>query len=145
MRPGDGRRTATCLLAAGLFSLSLAACGQLDKDQLSTQVESLQSLTQEGILMAQGVVDGTAHTPYVRVHAEEMASSASRAAEQLSEQHAPVELAAGKAKAIAFAKQISDQLKKLSDHPDDSKTATSVKGALQSEAEQIHDVLGSSK
>jgi hypothetical protein len=129
-------------LAALLLCLLVSACGELDQSELSTQVESLQSLSQEGILLANGVVDGSAHAPFVKVHAEEMASSASDVADSLGNEQAPSELRAGQAKAVAFAKEIADQLQKLSDHPDDPSAATAVRGRLETEAKEMQDAFG---
>jgi hypothetical protein len=145
VRLGPGSTSIGRLLPGVLLLVLLCACGELDESELSTQVESLQSLTQEGILLARGVVDGSAHAPFVQVHAEEMANSASDVADSLSSQQAPSELAVRKAKAVGFAKEIANQLKKLSDHPDDAGEARSVRGALEKDVNEMHEAFGGSQ
>ena len=126
-------------------ALCLAGCGQLDKSELSTQVESLQSLAQEGTVLAHGIVEGSAHSAFVRVHAEEMATSASDVADQLSGQQVPADLEADVRQTKELAKRVSDELEELSHHPDDREKARSIEAALKAQASQMESLRGGSQ
>ena len=76
---------ALALPAALAGALALAGCGSLSRDELKREVKSLQAIAVEGRILANESTRGKSHTPFVRVHASELADDADQSAQKLSD------------------------------------------------------------
>ena len=132
-------RRLTALVA---LLLPLAACGggTLDAKSFQKEAESIQSLAAEGALVAKDTASGSTTSPYVTVHAEELAKEADVLAQKLEQAKAEPEVKAKVAKAVELAEQIADDLERLADDPGNRAFARAARSRLADAAKTAEDL-----
>lgn len=118
---GPGRGVAP--LAAMAAALAVAGCGSLGRAELKREVLSLQALAAEGRILARESTLGRSHTPFVRVHARELADDADHSARKLSDATPGHGLEASVQRAVNIASAESDALGVLETAPYESRNS----------------------
>jgi hypothetical protein len=122
------------LLVAAVF---LTACngGTVDRHALKQDSDAIDSLACEGALLARDVAKGKSTLYFARVHADELAVSASHFEDALSERPT---LAPIRAKVRAEARKagkIADLLDELHRHPADESVAERLRPKLEQQGD----------
>jgi hypothetical protein len=111
---------AACLL---VFVIALIAAGCGEPSEPAKQAEALGSISSEGRLVAEGVVDDRTTEPFVHVHGQALAKNARS-----------LEAVAASPRLRALAGRIADQLDDLAAHAADEELAERVASRLEREA-----------
>jgi hypoxanthine phosphoribosyltransferase len=123
------------LLAATLVLVTGCRGGAMTPFRFEKDTESLQSLATDGVLLADGVVDGRTTSAFVRTHAQELASDADKLASVVASTDPEPQLA-GKTKTLAaLARKVASQLHALADHPGDRGGAATLRSGLANAAD----------
>jgi hypothetical protein len=116
--------------------LAVAACGggPLDSKSFQKEVEAIQSFAAEGALLAGDVARGRSLSPYVRVHAGELAKDAESVAGKLDRASATPEVRAKLPGAVRLARRVGAALTRLESAPGDREEARRVGSQLDEDA-----------
>ena len=123
------------LLAATLVLVAGCRGGAMTAFRFEKDAESLQSLATDGVLLADGVVDGRTTSAFVRTHAQELASDADKLASVVASTNPEPQLAGKTKKLAALARQVASQLHALADHPGDRGGAAAIRSGLANAAD----------
>jgi outer membrane murein-binding lipoprotein Lpp len=130
-------------VVALLVLVGLAGCGgDMRADELSRSVETLASAAAEGQLLADGVVQDRTKATFVRAHARELGETVEHEAEKLSDASARGMVATDKARAVALAEAIEEQLGQLQTAPDDAVGARRAADALRALTDRATRLVG---
>jgi hypothetical protein len=106
------------------LAVALAGCvGPIRHDELQRGVETIGATAAEGALLARGAAQDRTRSTFTRVHARELAESASHEAERLHDAGAEGELVDAKADAVRLAQNVADALGELEVAPGDERLA----------------------
>ena len=107
-----------------LLAVTSAGCvGPIRNDELQRGVETIGATAAEGALLARGAAQDRTRATFTRVHARELAESASHEAERLHDAGAEGEVTAFKADAVRLAQNVADALGELAVAPGDERLA----------------------
>jgi hypothetical protein len=122
--------------------LILAACGggTLNAESFRKEAESVQSFAAEGALLARDIADGKSLSPYVRVHAGELAKDAETLARRLERAKGVPALRAKLPRASRLAARVAVALKKLEAEPGDRTGARRLQGELEDVAHSAEEL-----
>ena len=111
----------TCVIAlvAAFALLSVNACGssELSQDELENEAESVQSLAAEADLLVGDAAAGRAPSPYISVHADELAEEARSSQEDLSQPASDQDVKERAQRLAQDVSRIADALEKLESSP----------------------------
>jgi hypothetical protein len=128
-----------------ILVLLLAACGggTVDAKAFEKQAESIQSFAAEGALLARDIADGKSLSPYVRVHAGELAKEADTLAQTLERAKAIPSVRPKLPRAARLARRVAAELEKLEAEPGDRGGARRVQTALEDAADSAEELASS--
>ena len=112
-----------------IAALLLAGCGQ--PTEPTKQAEALDSISSEGLLVAENVVAQRTTEPFVRVHGKALAEKARS-----------LEAVAATPRLRSLADRIADQLEDLAAHPDYRRLADRVAFRLERETRVAGELAG---
>src|SRR5215207_4516311 len=124
-------------VAVAVGCVFLAACGPLDRAELSRGVETLSALAAEGQLVADGVASDRSKATYTRVHARALADDAAHEAEKLADAGVQTGIERERDQAVALAQQLDDTLGELETFPGGERTGRQVHGDLMGIADGL--------
>jgi predicted outer membrane protein len=128
-----------------MLPLAVAACGggPLDSKSFQKEAETIQSFAAEGALLAGDVARGRSLSPYVRVHAGELAKDAESVAEKLERAKATPAVRAKLPKAVRLARRVEAALTRLESAPSDRDGARRVASQLDEAAASASELASS--
>jgi hypothetical protein len=122
----------------------VAGCGgPIQRDELGRGVKTLASDAADGALLARGVAQDRTRSPFVRVHASELADDADHEAEKLHDAESNPPLTAKKQKAVVLAQRISDALGRLQIAPGDERVGRTTELQLNGLTRAANDLADS--
>jgi len=135
-------------VARGIGCLLLLAClagcgGPIQREELKRGVKTLASDAADGSLLARGVAEDRTRSPFVRVHASELAEDAEHEAEKLHDAEANPPLSDKKRKAVVLAQRIADALGPLQVAPGDEGVGRRTERELDGLARAANDLADS--
>jgi hypothetical protein len=121
-----------CVVVATLACsvLLLAGCDPLDKNELRREVETIQSISAEGSLLAQQAAMNRTKLTYLRVHSQELADEAEETAEKLKDAEVQQSIKPQLGEAVNLAMEESDALGQLEVSGGDEPQARAAEAAL---------------
>ena len=133
--------------AVALIALALAAtgCGDLSRDELTRGVESLNALSAQGRLVANGVADDGTKMTYARVMSATLGGEAEHEAEKLADAEPSPEVQSERDEAVELAGEISDAFSQLQTFAGDEEHGRHVERELrrlQEKGEALAERLG---
>jgi hypothetical protein len=116
-----------------LAALVLTGCngGTVDRQDLTKDAETLDSISCEGALVADGVARGRTTVFYAREQAEELKVQSSNLADALSQRPAVASIEQRVRAKSRDAARVASILWRLHDHPSDSAVGAEVERALK--------------
>jgi hypothetical protein len=108
----------------------LAGCDPLDKNELRREVETIQSISAEGSLLAQQAAMNRTKLTYLRVHSQELADEAEETAEKLKDAEVQQSIKPQLGEAVNLAMEESDALGQLEVSGGDEPQARAAEAAL---------------
>jgi hypothetical protein len=125
------------LAASSLLALVLSGCngGTVDKHALKRDAEKVGSLASEGGLLAGDVSKGDSTSPFVRVHAQEMARAASDLQDSLGKRPTSPGIRADVRNLSRLAGKVSRELEQLHLHPTSRTVARSLERPLREDVD----------
>ena len=145
-RATDGNRGRGPGLVLCLLLALLAGCGgggSLDSEALSKEVEAIESLAAEGAVLANGAAQAKTTSVFTRVHAEELAETATEETKKLESADVDPELRPKARKATLLSTRIGKLLTQLGEASGDRAGAQAVMRRLD-EAAKTAKELGES-
>jgi hypothetical protein len=133
--PGAWARRCTPLLAA-TFALAFAGCGDLSRDELGRGIDSIDSIANEGAILAGHSADDRTTVNFVRAHAEVLSNDAEHEQEKLHDSTVDPALQAALTQAILLAGDAAQALDQLRVAPLDSKESRSAQQLLERTAQR---------
>ena len=124
-------------VALSLLAFVFAGCngGRVDRHALKRDSEKVASLATEGELLANDVSKGASTKNFARVHARELALSASDFAGSLAKRPTVPGIESDVRKLSRLAAKVSHELEQLHLHPTDRGVAASLKKPLLDDAD----------
>ena len=140
------RRRLIILAVVVCPALPLAGCGgPITPGELSRSIETLESASAEGSLLAKDVAEDRSKATFVRVHSRDLSDVVQHEAEKLNDADADrADVAAAKTDAIDLADRIDSALGKIQTAPGsetDGRGAQRALARLSEDAKQLADGL----
>jgi hypothetical protein len=130
-------RVVVCVVGV-LVVASLAGCGRLDKDAVSTELKTLESSTAEGMLVAGEAARSRAPADFIEIRTAELSKQSRNAADALAETPTEQGLQSAANRGNQMGNRASQLLDSLHSDPGNSNLAANVESELRS----LHDEAG---
>jgi hypothetical protein len=112
-------------------ALALGGCGgAMRRDELRRGIETIGAQAAEGALLARGAAQDRTKATFTRVHARELAESATHEAEKLHDAQARGDVADAKAAAVGLAQDVAGAVGELQVAPGDERGAARLEQRL---------------
>jgi hypothetical protein len=126
-----------CALAvAVVLAFGCAGCGDLSRDELGRGIDSIDSIANEGAILAQHSADDRTTVNFVRAHAEVLSNDAEHEQEKLHDSTVDPALQDALSQAILLAGDAAQALDQLRVAPLDSKESRSAQQLLERTAKR---------
>jgi hypothetical protein len=126
------------LVLAALAIVSLAGCGRLDKDAVSTELKTLESSTGEGLLVAEQAARSRAPADFIEIRTAELSKQSKNSADALAETPTESGFQEAATKGNRIGNRASELLDALHSDPGNVNLATNVTRELR----QLHQRAG---
>ena len=127
-------------LVVVVAATSCGGGGTLSQKSFQLQAEAVQSLSEEGALVAGGVVEGRTTSVFVRVHSGYLQKQARRVETKLASSKASGTLEEKRASATRLAGRVGDELEQLHRAPGDRSLAARLKSRLEHDADRAKEL-----
>jgi len=126
-----------------LVVASLAGCGRLDKDAVSTELKTLESSTGEGMLVAGQAARSRAPADFIEIRTAELSKQSRNSADALAETPTEQGLQQAANRGNQIGNRASQLLDSLHSDPGNGDLAANVESELRSLRKQAGNVEGS--
>jgi hypothetical protein len=129
-------------VVAAAAALATGGCGNLSGGELERGVATLESLANEGTLLARDVARDRSKATFARVQARELADQAQHEAEKLNDATPSGDLGQERERAVELAGDLSDALGEIETAPGDEQRAARTERDLRTIGDATSDLLG---
>ena len=128
------------ILAVIGLAFTLASCDPFNSSEFGHELDTLQSVSAEGVLLSRQVEKGDTTTAFARVQAGNLADTADARVEKLHDAGVPDDLEHQVNEAISAGEAIASQLQDIAFTPGDPETARQAEIKLAALTRQIQSI-----